>query len=72
LRNCEFSVSQVAQDVPNYQQSPGLRRSNTDHTTTPNRAVVAQLVAYMVKDQDVTTNFQRPHCAVAHVQFCGD
>ncbi|GAB4541305.1 MAG: sugar ABC transporter substrate-binding protein [Anaerolineae bacterium] len=40
--------SQVAQDVPNYQQSPGLRRSNTAYATSPNRAIMAQLVGYVV------------------------
>lgn len=38
--------SQVARDVPNYQQAPGLRRSNTSYATSPNRDIVAKLVSF--------------------------
>lgn len=38
--------SQVARDVPGYQQAPGLRRSNTGYATNANRAVVAKLVSF--------------------------
>jgi multiple sugar transport system substrate-binding protein len=38
--------SQVARDVPGYQQAPGLRRSNTGYATNANREVVAKLVSF--------------------------
>ena len=38
--------SQVARDVPNYQQAPGLRRSNTGYATDANREIVAKLVSF--------------------------
>lgn len=38
--------SQVAHDVPNYQQAPGLRRSNTGYATDANRKIVAKLVSF--------------------------
>ncbi len=38
--------SQVAHDVPNYQQAPGLRRSNTGYATDANREIVAKLVSF--------------------------
>jgi len=40
--------SQVAHDVPNYQQAPGLRRSNTGYATDANREIVAKLVSFGV------------------------
>ncbi|MBI5563821.1 MAG: sugar ABC transporter substrate-binding protein [Chloroflexi bacterium] len=41
-----LTSSQVARDVPNYQQAPGLRRSNTGYATNANREVVAKLVSF--------------------------
>jgi multiple sugar transport system substrate-binding protein len=38
--------SQVAHDVLNYQQAPGLRRSNTGYATDANRETVAKLVSF--------------------------
>jgi multiple sugar transport system substrate-binding protein len=38
--------SQVARDVLNYQQAPGLRRSNTSYATNTNREIVAKLVSF--------------------------
>jgi len=48
--------SQVAVDVPGYQQAPGLRRSNTAYATTPNREVVARLVSFGVYEAPVATS----------------
>lgn len=41
-----LTSSQVARDVPNYQQAPGLRRSNTGYATNANREIVAKLVSF--------------------------
>jgi multiple sugar transport system substrate-binding protein len=41
-----LTSSQVARDVPNYQQAPGLRRSNTGYATNANRETVAKLVSF--------------------------
>lgn len=41
-----LTSSQVAHDVPNYQQAPGLRRSNTGYATNANREIVAKLVSF--------------------------
>ncbi len=48
--------SQVAVDVPGYQQAPGLRRSNTAYATTPNREVIARLVSFGVYEAPVATS----------------
>lgn len=41
-----LTSSQVARDVLNYQQAPGLRRSNTGYATNANREIVAKLVSF--------------------------
>lgn len=41
-----LTSSQVARDVPDYQQAPGLRRSNTGYATNTNREIVARLVSF--------------------------
>jgi len=48
--------SQVAKDIPNWQQAPGLRRSNTGYATTPNRDVIAKLVEFGVYEAPVATS----------------
>lgn len=48
--------SQVAKDIPGWQQAPGLRRSNTGYATTDNRAVVAKLVEFGVYEAPVATS----------------
>jgi multiple sugar transport system substrate-binding protein len=48
--------SQVAKDIPNWQQAPGLRRSNTGYATTENRAIVAKLVEFGVYEAPVATS----------------
>lgn len=45
--------SQVAKDVPGYQLAPGLRRSNTGFSTSPNRETIAQLVEFGVYEAPV-------------------
>ena len=45
--------SQVAHDVPNYQQAPGLRRSNTGYAAEANRAVIARLVSFGIYEPAV-------------------
>ncbi|MCI0475379.1 MAG: extracellular solute-binding protein, partial [Anaerolineales bacterium] len=47
--------SQVAKDIPNWQQAPGLRRSNTGYATSPNREVIAKLVEFGVYEAPVAT-----------------
>jgi len=48
--------SQVAADVPGYQQAPGLRRSNMAYATTSNREVIARLVSFGVYEAPVATS----------------
>ncbi len=57
--------SQVAKDVANWQQAPGLRRSNTGYATTPNRAVVAKLVEFGVYEAPVATSAELNNNQVA-------
>jgi multiple sugar transport system substrate-binding protein len=45
--------SEVASAIPNWQQAPGLRRSNTSYATTPAREVVAKLVGFGVYETPV-------------------
>lgn len=44
---------EVAQDVPNYQLAPSLRRSNTIFNTDEPRSVISRLVAYSIFEAPV-------------------
>jgi multiple sugar transport system substrate-binding protein len=57
--------SQVAKDIPNWQQAPGLRRSNTGYATTPNREVIAKLVEFGVYEPPVATSAELNNNQVA-------
>jgi len=48
--------SQVAKDVPGYQQAPGLRKSNTSFATNANREIIAKLVAFGVYEPPVSVS----------------
>jgi len=57
--------SQVAKDIPNWQQAPGLRRSNTGYATTPNRDVIAKLVEFGLYEAPVATSAELNNNQVA-------
>lgn len=50
--------SEVASAIPNWQQAPGLRKSNTSYATTPARAVVAKLVGFGVYETPVSISVE--------------
>jgi multiple sugar transport system substrate-binding protein len=45
--------SQVARDVPGYQQAPSLRKSNTAYATNEARSMIARLVSFTIYDPSV-------------------
>ncbi len=48
-----LTSSQVAQDVPGYQQAPSLRKSNTAYATNDARTMIARLVSFTIYDPSV-------------------
>lgn len=48
--------SQVAKDIPGWQQAPGLRKSNTGYATSDARTMIAKLVEYGVYEAPVATS----------------